>query len=1053
MRDSEHAFVVGATTRSQSAVEAEVSELGRELQVRGKLARWWSFRLSDDAESALKEWPYVYIYVGVPTQGLVARHRVVDFKTSSDTQGQLCPWPEYQDPDLVGKTSVGPQKNQIFRTWFLVDSVEQLPSPIPLDQLETRDGRPALAPALVGGFGLWRVGSQRTSPVSDGQVHLLLKWAPGRAADTIERHRRLADQNGSVWWGAFGAPGSPGLSDHNLQTLVSQLAANRQTYAFLYGGDSLWQTQLRQISVDPADVDDRLLPDYYKKAECKLFVRIGDFVQLPIGWARDNLALARDPSQPLSQGALGNQTTPLLVSLRGDPMRAVTWIFQSSPDVWDLRNAIRQLSQINWLVSHHASEVKPGDRVYMWEAGATAGILAVGTVTDFPADRPNPPEEARFNRSLDPRRDRQPRVNVRLTQLVEPPLSRQEIQADPALINLSILKQPHATNFPVTPSEAIALDRLLASRLQPLPSVVKRQISTAFQEILSTYPSTRQGAPFAADNPIWSVFHRIVQSLQVSEPLRANTHLKIRFSVGQGNWAKVPWIAIMDDRETTTTQRGIYCVYLFRQDGTGVYATLNQGVMEPQRERGAVEGKNYLRAKAKTIRTKVGLLAQQGFLLDDNIDMKADKGLGSDYEDSTIAYRLYEKDAVPDDNVILRDLEALLEAYRDVIDSTPVTVTLDQVFENFSNALTVAGLTFGQDHGRIVRAFLASLMTKPLVILTGLTGSGKTQVAIKFGEWLGTEHKELVPVRPDWTGPEALFGYEDLLRPPKDGSRPWAVPRTLEFMLRAARDPGSPYLLVLDEMNLAHVERYFADFLSGMETTEEILENLVRLDGDWRVSPTDPNRLAIPRNLFVVGTVNVDETTYMFSPKVLDRANTLEFQVRTEDLLLSPGKPSVLAPGDRTLVAAFLKTATDDAWQDSHPAPGKDDFIHKFIDLHRLLSAYGAEFGHRTIFEAVRFAAIYAALGEPDWHDALDLQLMQKVLPKLHGSRRKLEDLLIALAKFCVDLTATLEPRRPDDPFDPLKADETSALLPISLSKVKRMLAALRADQFTSFTG
>jgi 5-methylcytosine-specific restriction protein B len=153
------------------------------------------------------------------------------------------------------------------------------------------------------------------------------------------------------------------------------------------------------------------------------------------------------------------------------------------------------------------------------------------------------------------------------------------------------------------------------------------------------------------------------------------------------------------------------------------------------------------------------------------------------------------------------------------------------------------------------------------------------------------------------------------------------------------------------------------------------------------------------------------------------------------------------------LVAAFLKTATDDAWQDSHPAPGKDDFIHKFIDLHRLLSAYGAEFGHRTIFEAVRFAAIYAALGEPDWHDALDLQLMQKVLPKLHGSRRKLEDLLIALAKFCVDLTATLEPRRPDDPFDPLKADETSALLPISLSKVKRMLAALRADQFTSFTG
>ena len=142
-------------------------------------------------------------------------------------------------------------------------------------------------------------------------------------------------------------------------------------------------------------------------------------------------------------------------------------------------------------------------------------------------------------------------------------------------------------------------------------------------------------------------------------------------------------------------------------------------------------------------------------------------------------------------------------------------------------------------------------------------------------------------VRPDWTGAEALFGYEDGLKPVVEGRAAWLVPAPLEFMLKACADTQHPYLLLLDEMNLAHVERYFADALSGMESGEPCLPNLVRgPDGLWRTKPGAPTRVPFPRNLWLVGTVNVDETTYMFSPKVLDRATTFEFRVATEDLQL-----------------------------------------------------------------------------------------------------------------------------------------------------------------------
>lgn len=377
---------------------------------------------------------------------------------------------------------------------------------------------------------------------------------------------------------------------------------------------------------------------------------------------------------------------------------------------------------------------------------------------------------------------------------------------------------------------------------------------------------------------------------------------------------------------------------------------------------------------------------------------------------------------------------------------------LSRVTLEFSRALRDAGVRFGEAprHTDFVRTFVTSLATKRFVILTGLSGSGKTQIALRFGDWLGAEHRALVPVRPDWTGAEALFGYEDALSEPRGGRRGWAVPTALEFMLRAASDETHPYLLILDEMNLAHVERYFADALSGMESGEPVLPNLEREDdGVWRLREGEDATIPLPSNLFVVGTVNIDETTYMFSPKVLDRANTIEFRVRTEDLFAAPSPPSRTARGDADLARQLLEASRQRA------TPAAPELFEQYMrQLHALLSEAGFEFGHRVFHEALRFASLFAAAGEPDVLRALDRQVMQKLLPRLHGSRRRLEPTLCALARFCHALE--VEPGAILDgsatAFDPLARRDELARLPISFDKLQRMTRNLRANQFTSFT-
>ncbi len=332
----------------------------------------------------------------------------------------------------------------------------------------------------------------------------------------------------------------------------------------------------------------------------------------------------------------------------------------------------------------------------------------------------------------------------------------------------------------------------------------------------------------------------------------------------------------------------------------------------------------------------------------------------------------------------------------------------------------------------------------------------------------------LIPVGADWTGNENVLGYPDGLRPPKlrpDGSLDvpgsYVTKPALDLMLQAKAFPDIPHFLILDEMNLSHVERYFADILSAIESTEEIPlhHDTVREANGKPIPP----RVALPTNLFIIGTVNVDETTYMFSPKVLDRANVIEFRMLENELksfLGNPAKPDLwkLDGKGANYGEAFVTASREVA---NVPADVRDDYEEEMVLFFTALRAHGAEFGYRVAHESARFAHFYKLLGNPEidgplWFpSAFDCIVVQKMLPKLHGSKAKLGPLLKKLWFLCVNKPADRGPdalkAAEDASRSTEKKDEPSidvpagAPYPLSAEKIGRMWRLLNENGFTSF--
>ena len=359
------------------------------------------------------------------------------------------------------------------------------------------------------------------------------------------------------------------------------------------------------------------------------------------------------------------------------------------------------------------------------------------------------------------------------------------------------------------------------------------------------------------------------------------------------------------------------------------------------------------------------------------------------------------------------------------------SVGLEQLILTLKKDLNSAGLlTTNGIEGRFVSALLA----KRFVILTGLAGSGKTKLAQAFAAWICSSPSQykMVAVGADWTSNENLLGYADALQvgrycKPSSG--------VLDLILSANSDPSHPYFLILDEMNLSHVERYFSDMLSAIESGEN-----VALHGASCALEGVPSSISLPDNLFIIGTVNVDETTYMFSPKVLDRANVIEFRASSEQIGIFLDAPAKVKINELDGKGAHYGQSFVVHGSLSSPALSAiPATISSGIDLESLLKArlveafealaeIGAEFGFRTANEISRFVYFHATLIGPGWkfEEALDAQVLQKLLPKLHGSERRLGPVLKKLEAFCDQHSLRASKEKIDRMADRLKDGFTS---------------------------
>lgn len=394
--------------------------------------------------------------------------------------------------------------------------------------------------------------------------------------------------------------------------------------------------------------------------------------------------------------------------------------------------------------------------------------------------------------------------------------------------------------------------------------------------------------------------------------------------------------------------------------------------------------------------------------------------------------------------------------------------------QNNSDSLTVKKPSFQQIFSDSLNKdkylpYLTALRTKPFMLLAGISGTGKSRIVRELAKACWEEGDEeygknnpknfcMVQVKPNWHDSSELIGYVSRINGEK-----YVVGPFLRFLAKAIKDENTPYFLCLDEMNLAPVEQYFAEYLSVIEsrklnadgsiTTDPIIpyenaeaygtliDQLFADDADRKAykSGTDGKRLTIPQNLFVVGTVNMDETTFSFSRKVLDRAMTLEMNEVNLHGGLEKGKDNEIGYIGNSIIGEAAEGC--DIYEDNQALC---DQVLAYLDkVNTVLEGTPFKIAYRTRNEFLLYAVNRQLLDKDSqlWQ-TLDEMTSMKILSRIEGDSERTKTSLEELRKLVNDDIVSQIPE-PEEGREKAKS--------ITASKIKEMLEKLEKTSYTSY--
>jgi len=385
-------------------------------------------------------------------------------------------------------------------------------------------------------------------------------------------------------------------------------------------------------------------------------------------------------------------------------------------------------------------------------------------------------------------------------------------------------------------------------------------------------------------------------------------------------------------------------------------------------------------------------------------------------------------------------------------------------------------ISYGGPETEYIRSYLTALRTKPFMLLAGISGTGKSRIVRKLAQATTTqkydkdedrwkdnrpENFELIQVKPNWHNSMDVVGFPSNIPEPHYEFTPF-----VDFVVKACGHGDTPFFLCLDEMNLAPVEEYFAEFLSAIESRS------VGEDGEFETDPiikpfdsfgTElsgkmmhhfiemgydlPNRgetrlrkkgLTLPKNLIVMGTVNMDETTFSFSRKVLDRAMSIEMnEVNYDDFI--EGKTEYDIPL-LTAQNGLLVNRPISA-QEVKEGIESQEVMEFLKGVNDILEGTPFKLGYRAANEAILYVAADKQLGANNLKAALDNFTLMKILSRIEGDDSK--------------LVTQQGDKLLDKLYELLSSEGVFGSLENSksLAKLTNMQDTLKRDHFVSFWG